>query len=393
MTDVRRRIAMAQQRHGKMRHIWKSGHLHQRLKMRLYVAAVCSVMTYGAEAWQLDEGTWRALNGANSKMVSGITGRAVHDEVKKDGKTYDLVAAIRAKRLRWLGQILRMKDDRMVLKATKMMYSNRKDGDILMDAPQAGSWSELRAMATADKGKVWQQLVREIKDGIYIQATKGKGGDKSKSKKRKEGGKKRASKTKKKKEDRKVGAASRAASAATRTNDDEEDSSGDDGWAVSKRKTYKKVQPPIRCNDGFCMSVQASRDHYSVPRDDQGPYTHVEVAGPSEWEDLLLPYRDKSGPAICGMRPMMYGRVPARVIRQVISKHAGMAKYSGRLPRMMEVDEDGYTVEVDEDGCQWAAAAVPPSDSDSGGSGAEADDEDDGADSPMGSPTSAAHLL
>ena len=49
MADVRRRIAMAQQRHGKMRHIWKSGHLHQRLKMRLYVAAVCSVMTYGAE--------------------------------------------------------------------------------------------------------------------------------------------------------------------------------------------------------------------------------------------------------------------------------------------------------------------------------------------------------
>ena len=244
-------------------------------------------------------------------MVSGITGRAVHDEAKKEGKTYDLVAAIRAKRLWWLGQILRMKDDRMVLKATKMMYSNRKDGDILMDAPQAGSWGELRAMATADKGKVWQQLVREIKDGIYIQATKGKGKDKGKNKKRKVGGKKRASKTNKKKEVRKVGEASRAVSAVTRTSEDEEDSSGDDGWAVSKRKTYKKVQPPVRCNDGFYMSVQASRDHYSVPRNDLGSYTHVEVAGPSEWEDLLLPYRDKSEPAICGMRPMMYGRIPA----------------------------------------------------------------------------------
>ena len=134
---------------------------------------------------------------------------------------------------------------------------------------------------------------------------------------------------------------------------------------------------------GFYMSVQASRDHYSVPRNDLGPYTHVEVAGPSECEDLLLPYRDKSEPAICGMRPMMYERVPARVIRQVISKHTGMTKYSGRLPRMVEVDEDG---------CQWAEAAVSPSDSDPGSSGAEADDEDDGADSPMGPPTSAAHL-
>ena len=68
MTDVRRRIAMAQQRHGKMRHIWKSGHLHLRLKMRLYVAAICSIMCYGSEAWVLDEVTQRALNGANSKI-------------------------------------------------------------------------------------------------------------------------------------------------------------------------------------------------------------------------------------------------------------------------------------------------------------------------------------
>ena len=110
------------------------------------------------------------------------------------------------------------------------------------------------------------------------------------------------------------------------------------------------------------MSVQASRDHYSVPRNDQGPYTHVEVAGPSEWEDLLIPYRDKSEPAICGMRPMMYGRVPARVIRQVINKHGDIAKYNGRLPHMVEFDEDG---------CQWAPAAEPPSDSESESSGAE----------------------
>ena len=33
MTDVRRRIAMAQSRHGKMRHVWKSKLLHPRLKM------------------------------------------------------------------------------------------------------------------------------------------------------------------------------------------------------------------------------------------------------------------------------------------------------------------------------------------------------------------------
>ena len=98
MADVRRRIAMAQTRHGKMRHIWKSKHLHPRLKMRLYVSAVCSIMVYGSEAWHLTADVKRAINGANSKMVSTITGRAIRDEASP-GKTYDAVAGIRATRL------------------------------------------------------------------------------------------------------------------------------------------------------------------------------------------------------------------------------------------------------------------------------------------------------
>ena len=81
-----------------MRHIWKSKHLHPRLKMRLYVSAVCSIMVYGSEAWHLTADVKRAINGANSKMVSTITGRAIRDEASP-GKTYDAVAGIRATRL------------------------------------------------------------------------------------------------------------------------------------------------------------------------------------------------------------------------------------------------------------------------------------------------------
>ena len=183
MPDVRRRIAMAIQRHGKMRHIWKSGHLHLRLKLRLYVAAVCSVMTYGSEAWLLDDATIRALNGANSRMVSTITGRSPHEEAKQDTKTYDLVAGVRARRLKWLGQILTMKQDRMLHKAVKSMYNNRRPGDILMDAPASSNWPELIALAKKDKGAHWKILVRKINDMVYIQAAKGD--KKSKSKKTK----------------------------------------------------------------------------------------------------------------------------------------------------------------------------------------------------------------
>ena len=113
---------------------------------------------------------------------------------------------------------------------------------------------------------------------------------------------------------------------------------------------------PIYCRDGFMMSVQASSEHFCSPRDDVGPYDGVEVGYPSEWEDLLLPFTDKNAdrtPIICGMAPTLYVNVPPSTIRAVIEKHGGMTVDSGRLPRMVEVDERGYL---------WAEAAPVPSD-------------------------------
>ena len=75
------------------------------------------------------------LNGANSKMVSRITNKTVHEEASAETRTIDIVSQVRAVRMRWLGHILRMDPERMAHKAVKHMHSQRQDGDILMDAP------------------------------------------------------------------------------------------------------------------------------------------------------------------------------------------------------------------------------------------------------------------
>ena len=80
MTDVRRRIAMARQRFGKMRHIWANKELHQKLRMTLYKASVCSILTYGSEAWKLNAEVAKAINGVNAQMVCVITGKTPHQE-------------------------------------------------------------------------------------------------------------------------------------------------------------------------------------------------------------------------------------------------------------------------------------------------------------------------
>jgi len=59
-----------------------------------------------------------------------------------------------------------------------------------------------------------------------------------------------------------------------------------------KYKDYLEIRPAIECIDGFMMSVQASSMHYCTPRENQGPYSEVEVGYPSErptkdWESYF----------------------------------------------------------------------------------------------------------
>jgi len=74
----------------------------------------------------------------------------------------------------------------------------------------------------------------------------------------------------------------------------------------------------IVCADGFHMSVQASDGHYCEPRNDDGPYTRVEVGFPSEYDLLLDAYRGEDGDTD------VYGYVPVPIVLEVIRRHGGV---------------------------------------------------------------------
>ena len=42
--------------------------------MKIYKSAVCCLLTYGCEAWTLDDETTAMLNGANARCLSRFTG-------------------------------------------------------------------------------------------------------------------------------------------------------------------------------------------------------------------------------------------------------------------------------------------------------------------------------
>jgi len=161
LPDVERRIVMAKTRFGKMRHIWKNKALHLRLRLRLYIASVCSILTYGSEAWNINEVVRKKINGANSVMVSAITGKTPREEAVATTCSFNLVRAIRARRLQWLGHILRLDEHRLLQRAVKCLYDCRSEGDILMDAPHTDSWRELKMWA-ADRQK-WRLRVQAVR--------------------------------------------------------------------------------------------------------------------------------------------------------------------------------------------------------------------------------------
>ena len=124
-------------------------------------------------------------------MLSHITGKTAHEEASSATRTFDVVAAIRARRLKWVGHILRMDSKRLVHKAVFYMHETRpratqrsgiktrsnaytvhSSGDLLMDVPDL-EWEELLELAKNRKG--WKLRVEAIANGLKANKPAGLG--------------------------------------------------------------------------------------------------------------------------------------------------------------------------------------------------------------------------
>lgn len=76
---------------------------------------------------------------------------------------------------------------------------------------------------------------------------------------------------------------------------------------------HKELAERVVCKDGTTISVQASAFHYSTPRSNSGPYTHVEV-----WCASVTPTEfdyNEDGPT---------AQVPIELVAQFIDNHGGL---------------------------------------------------------------------
>tara|TARA_R100000322_G_scaffold29681_1_gene19117 strand:+ start:246 stop:584 length:339 start_codon:yes stop_codon:yes gene_type:complete len=96
----------------------------------------------------------------------------------------------------------------------------------------------------------------------------------------------------------------------------------EDEWCIRK---------PVVCADGFRVSIQASKGHYSWPRDNVRAYKACELGYPSEPDDLIKEYAEQrlgeNNYVDC-----VYPFVPAKVIQALLEKHGGIV--SGECPQL-----------------------------------------------------------
>lgn len=73
----------------------------------------------------------------------------------------------------------------------------------------------------------------------------------------------------------------------------------------------------ITCQSGLSMSVQASHFHYCSPRDDAGPYSHVEIGFPNRTIQAFLPYAENSAVPT----DTVYAYVPVEIVEAILAEN------------------------------------------------------------------------
>jgi len=124
-------------------------------------------------------------------------------------------------------------------------------------------------------------------------------------------------------------------------------------------------------NNGGSRSIQANRNAYCEPRDDQGPYIEMELGYPSrgtKLTDSLLEYAERTpnyegeDMEIFDPYDTVYAYVPVSVIKELINANGGIKRGQlppmsdntiggidrGQLPSMSDDDESGYMKSLNE---------------------------------------------
>jgi hypothetical protein len=177
-TEIKARIMAGNKSHYSVLPLLRSKAVSRTTKIRMYKTIIRPVLLYGSEAWCLmangeknlciwERKVLRKIFGL--KCVAGNWRRKTNEEVKQLYGELDIVTEIKKGRLRWLGHVERMSEERVV----KKLYQNIPEGSRNVGRPML-RWmddvrEDLRRMGVtnwrirAHRRDDWKTVVKEAK--------------------------------------------------------------------------------------------------------------------------------------------------------------------------------------------------------------------------------------
>lgn len=117
--EIDTRIGRASTTFGKLQaRVWRNNKLKLSTKLLVYNTCVLSILLYASETWTTYSKQERRLNAFHMRCLRIILGvtwrdRMTNESVLNLAHTCSITAAIKQRRLRWLGHVLRMDPDRL----------------------------------------------------------------------------------------------------------------------------------------------------------------------------------------------------------------------------------------------------------------------------------------
>jgi exonuclease III len=118
--DIAHRIAKASQTFGRLHaRLWRNGGISLKTKMKIYNAAVISTLLYGSESWCLNKSDLDSLEVFQMSCLRSICGISLRRRIRSEeirricSDQPPVQYIIRRNRLRWLGHVARMAQNRV----------------------------------------------------------------------------------------------------------------------------------------------------------------------------------------------------------------------------------------------------------------------------------------
>ena len=160
--DVKSRITKAQGVFSQLKKVCKNRKISLQTKIRISEATVMTVVKYGSEAWALqkaDENLLYVFQRNSLRIVLGtrLTYHISNSRLYEECGSIPLSGAIMKERLRWLGHVLWMKDDRLpkIVLFGQPSGATRKAGRLCLGLEDAIN-KDLKEMGTS-----WESVKRD----------------------------------------------------------------------------------------------------------------------------------------------------------------------------------------------------------------------------------------